>query len=110
MPMPRIEGAAKKVPLCYDPARKKFIFFDDIVAGTHQVIPVETLSAADLKVLIIERQRRGPNYVVQSMSGPPLDRDAVVRAIEHDEPIGRQTVEVETSYLKELLEDIRANL
>ena len=108
--MPKIEGENLKKPLCYDPARKKFILFEEIVSGREKVVPLDALSPEDLKRLVIERQRRGPAYTVQAISGPPYTRDAVIKAIEGDEPFGRVTVEAEVSYLKELLAQIQANL
>ena len=110
MPLPKIEGENLKKPLCYDPGRKKFILFEDLVSGQEKVIPLGELSQDELKKLVVERQRRGPDYTVQAMSGPPYTRDDVVKAIEHDEPFGRVTMEAEVSYLQELLDQIRANL
>ena len=110
MPMPKIDEANLKKPLCYDPKREKFILFDDIVSGREKIVPVETLSDGDLKKLIIERQRAGPEYRVQAISGPPLSRDDVVRAIERDEPFGRVTLEAEKSYLRDILSAIQQNL
>jgi len=110
MPMPKIDEQNLKKPLCYDPARKKFIFFNDIVSGRERIIPVETLSKKDLKRLVIERHLSGPDYRVQAISGPPMSRDEVVHAIEKDEPFGLNTVDAEKSYLKNFLAEIRRNL
>jgi hypothetical protein len=110
MSLPKIEGQNLKKPLGYDPKRKKFIRFDELVSGTEKIIPIEQLSPADLKTLVIERQRRGPDYTVQPMSGPPQTRDDVIRAIETGEKIGRMTLEAETSHLKDLLRQIQSHL
>ena len=110
VPMPEIDALHRKKPLCYDPARQEFIFFDEIVSGQKNIVPVETLSKADLKKLVIERQRSGPDYKVQAISGPLYTRDDVVRAIEQDEPFGQVTLEAEVSYLRDLLNEIEQNL
>lgn len=110
MAMPKIDGPNRKKPLCYDPARKKFIYFDEIVSGKERIIPVETLPEEDLKTLVVERQRAGPDYKVQAISGPPYSRDDVVRAIEQNEQFGQITLEAEKSYLQDLLREIRENL
>jgi hypothetical protein len=110
MPMPKIDGPNRKKPLCYDPKREKFIYFDDIVSGREKIIPVETLTPRDLKKLILERHRSGPDYKVQAITGFPLSRDDVVRAIDKDEAFGRDTIEAEKSYLSGLLAEIKKNL
>jgi hypothetical protein len=110
MPLPKIEGASRRKPLCYDPSRKKFILFDEIVSGKEKIIPLDTLSEEDLKRLVIERQRQDSNYTVQAISGPPHGRDSVIKAIEQDDPFGQTTVKAEVSYLKELLNQIQRNL
>ncbi|MHC4642269.1 MAG: hypothetical protein ACYS32_11540 [Planctomycetota bacterium] len=110
MDMPKIEGPNRKKPLCYDPERSKFITFDEILSGTEQIIPLERLSAEDLKRLVIERQRVGPDYKAQAMSGPLMSRDDVVEAILRDEPFGLATVEADLSHLRDLLGQIKQAL
>jgi len=100
----------QKRPLCYDPRRKKFIFFREITSGKEKIIPLENLSLDDKKLLVVERQKTGPDYRVQSMSGMPYTRDDVVKAILKDEEFGRMTVEAEVSMLKDLLSEIQRNL
>lgn len=107
MEMPRIQGPDRKKPLCYDPQRDKFITFDEIVNGAEPIVPLEQLTAEQLKRLVIERQRVGPDYRVQAMSGPPMSRDDVVEAISRDEPFGRASMEAELSHLRDLLNQIR---
>lgn len=106
MGMPKIEGPDRKKPLCYDPERDKFITFDEILSGTEEIVPLERLSAEDLKRLVVERQRVGPDYRVQAMSGPLMSRDDVVRAILRDDPFGLATIEAEVSHLRDLLAQI----
>ncbi len=108
--MPNIDEPNLRKPLCYDPARKKFILFEEIVSGKESIIPVETLSEGDFKKLVIERHRRGPDYKIQAMSGSPLSRDDVVQAIDQEDPFGRMTLEAEKSSLRDLLAEIRRNL
>lgn len=110
MPMPKFDEASLKKPLCYDPARKKFIYFREIAARKEPIVPVDSLSESDFRKLVIERQRAGPDYKVQAISGPPYNRDDVVRAIERDEPFGRVAMEAEKSALRDLLEEIKRNL
>jgi hypothetical protein len=110
MAIPNIPERLRRMPLSYDPQRKKFIHFDEIVSGKERIVPLRTLARADLKRLIIERARHDPTPVQQSISGPPLSREQVVAAIENDEPFGRAKVEAEASYLDELLEQIREGL
>ncbi len=108
--MPQIDESNLKKPLCYDPKRSKYIYFDDIVSGRETIVPLETLSAADLKKLILKRHRAGPDYRVQAITGPLLTRNDVVRAIEQDDPFGRATIEAEKEYLHDLLAEIERNL
>jgi hypothetical protein len=110
MPLPKIDEANRKKPLSYDAQRGKFLLYDDIVSGKETIVPIDRLSEADLKKLVVERQRTGPDYRVQAMSGSPLSRDDVIRAIERDEPFGRMTVEAERSYLQEFLAEIQGAL
>lgn len=110
MSLPKMDDANAKKPLGYDPTRKKFIYYNEIVAGKEKVVPVETLSEEDLKKLVIERHKVGPDYKVQAISGPPYSRDDVIRAIERDEPFGRMTLEAEKSSLHDLLAEIQRKL
>jgi hypothetical protein len=110
MPIPKIDKENLKKPFCYDPILARFIYFDDIVSGRKKIIPLETLSAADLKKLVLERHRAGPDYRVRATSGPPMLRDDVLQAIEKDEPFGRMIVEVEAQILHDFLAMIQRNM
>ena len=111
MPMPELDATSRKRPLSYDPERCKFIFFDDLVSGKERAFPVEDLSDDDLKKLVIERWRVLPKETtVQAISGPPYRRDDVIRAIQRDEPYGRELLQAEVAYLKMLLEEIQSSL
>jgi hypothetical protein len=110
MGMPQIKGPDRNKPLCYDPGRGKFITFDEIISGKEQIVPLERLSDEDLKLLVIERQRVGPDYRVQAMSGPLMSRDDVVEAILRGEPFGLATIEADSSHLRNLLAQIKENL
>jgi hypothetical protein len=110
MSMPVIDGLNRKKPLCYDPSRKRFIYFDDILSGQQAIVLPSSLSVEDKKRLVIERHRVGPDYAGQAMSGPLMNRNDMVRAIERDEEIGRTAVAAEVSYLVELLAEIKRNL
>lgn len=110
MSLPSIDEANAKKPLGYDPSRKKFIFLEEILSRNEAIIPVDSLSGDDFKKLVIERQMAGPDYHVQSISGTPLSRDDVVRAIRKGEPFGQMALEAEKSYLRDLLADIQKKL
>lgn len=106
MGLPKIEGPDRDKPVCYDPDRDKFITYDEIISGKEQIVPLERLSPKDLTRLVIERHRVGPDHTAQAMSGPPMSRDEVVKAIERDEPFGRAAVEGDLSHLRDLLAQI----
>ena len=106
MDMPKIAGPDRKKPLCYDPKRGKFITFDEIISGLEKIVPLDSLSSEDLTNLVVERQRVGPDYRGQAMSGSLMSRDDVVKAILRDEPFGRATVEADISHLRDLLSQI----
>jgi hypothetical protein len=110
MPLPEIDPLHRNKPLSYDPSRNKFILFDEIVSGREKIVPLDTLSDADLKKLVIERQLKGPDYTIRSISGEPLSRDDVVQAIERDDPFGQAMVEAEVAYLQDFLKEIAQNL
>jgi hypothetical protein len=107
MTLPEVDAENQKKPLCYDPSRARFIYYQDIVSGKAEIVPVETLSEADFAKLVLERLRVGPDFTVQAMSGPPMSRDDVVRAVQRGEEFGRMTVDAERSYLREVLARIR---
>ena len=74
------------------------------------IAPVDSLSEEDFKKLVIERQRAGPDYKVQAITGPPNTRGDVVRAIQRGEPFGRVTLEAEKSTPRDLLAEIQRDL
>lgn len=108
--IPDIKGPDRKKPLCYDPKREKFILLDEIIKGDEEIIPLESLSQSDQKKLVIERNRVGPDYKMQSISGPPFTRDDIVAEIEKETDFGKTTVQAEISYLKDLLRQIKEAL
>ncbi len=110
MGMPKIDRRSRKKPLCYDPGRKKFIFYREITSGKEKIFPLEKLSPEEKKMLVVERQQKGPDYTLRSISGRPYSRDEVVKAILAGEEVGRMTVEAEVSMLKDLLREIEKNL
>ena len=89
---------------------RKYITFEEIVSGKERIVPLEQLGAQDLKRLVIARQRLGPDYTVQAISGAPMSRDMVIDAIERDLPFGRVTVEADLSHLRDLLAQIQEAL
>jgi hypothetical protein len=108
--LPKIDSRNRDKPLCYDPQRKKFILFNEITSGKEKIIPLEKLSFSDKKLLIVERQKKGPDYTIQPISGIPYTRDMVVSSILRDEELGKMTMEADLSMLKDLLIEIQRNL
>lgn len=104
--MPKIEGPDRKKPLSYDPTRDKLITYDEILDGAEPIIPIDRLTEPERAHLVIERQRAGPDYRVQAMSGSPLSRDDVIEAIRRGDEFGRATVEADLSHLRDLLAQI----
>ncbi|MBP6873012.1 MAG: hypothetical protein KBC43_13465 [Bacteroidales bacterium] len=92
-----------KQPLCYDPDRMKFIYYDELVSGQEEIIFPDSLSREDQKKLITERLKKGPDDTVQSISGMPYTRDDLIHAIENDEDMGNMTMEAELIMLRDLL-------
>lgn len=111
MALPDISGSNARKPIAYDPLRNKFILFAEVVNGTEPLYPVGQLAPEALKQLVIERLRQGPDFQLQSL-GPdaPMNRDAVIQAIERDTPFGRMNVEAETAYLEDLHQQLRQAL
>ena len=110
MGLPKIDSRNIRKPLCYDPIRKKFILYDEIVSGVEKIIPVEVLSPDDTKKLVIERIEKGPDDTMQTISGTPMTKRDIIDAIISDDEIGRMTLEAEVSMLKDLLRNIKSNL
>jgi hypothetical protein len=108
--MPVIDQANRRKPLSYDPACKKFIYYDDIISGREKIVPIESLSEEDLKKLVLERLRAGPEFKGGPMSAPHFSREDVIQAIQQNEPFGRDHLEGEKLYLQELLAEIERNL
>lgn len=109
-PLPDLSESERKKPLCYDPVRKKFIFYQEIVDGREDIVPLEKLSEEDATRLVIERNLKGPGYTMQIMSGNSYTRNDIVREIRDGTAVGRMAVFAELSYLKELLQQIQVAL
>ena len=110
MTMPEIDEANRMKPLCYDPARGKFILYDEIISGKEKIVPIDTLSDDDVKRLVIERLRVGPDFTAWDLNGRRLSRDEVIRAVERDEPFGQITLGGDKSSLRDLLGKVERNL
>jgi hypothetical protein len=110
MALPKIDRRNLRKPLCYDPRRKKFITFREITTGKEKIVPLEKLSQEEMKMLVVERQLKGPDYTMQAISGMPYTRDDVVKSILKEDEVGQMTMEAELSMLKELLHQIEKNL
>lgn len=110
MPKPAIDDKDIRKPICYDPCDGKYIFYEEVLSGKQKIIPIETLSDDDFKQLVIKRLNTGPDFTVQSISGPPFTRDDVVRAVVHNEPFGRDTLDAEKAYLRDFLASLQQQL
>ena len=110
MALPKIDRHNLRKQLCYDPRRKKFITYREITTGKEKIVPLEKLSQEEMKMLVVERQLKGPDYTMQAISGMPYTRDDVVKSILKEDEVGQMTMEAELSMLKELLHQIEKNL
>jgi hypothetical protein len=109
-PLPIIDEANRRKPLCYDPKRDKFIYYDELVAGSEKIIPLRKLTHDQLKKLVIERNRSGPDYTVQTPGGPKYTRDDVIREINGETAFGKMSMKAEEMSLSRLLKQIEENL
>ena len=101
--LPDIPGPDRRKPLCYAPQREKFISYEEIVSGSEKIVHLDSLTLAHQRKLVIERNRQGPPYTIQVMSGAKLNRDDVIREIEQQTDFGNMTVEAEIAHVRELL-------
>ena len=101
--LPEIQGPDQRKPLCYAPERDKFITYEEIVSGREKIVPLDSLTHAQKCKLVIERNRQGPPYTIQVMSGQKLTRDDVIREIELQTDFGNMAVEAEIIHVGELL-------
>ena len=108
--MPVLSRRNLEQPLCYDPGRKQFIFYRDIISGKEKIIPIESLEEGDLKMLVLERLKRGPDFTIQSLSGLPHGREEVMDAIRSGDKSGKMAVEAERLMLIDLLYSLEKNL
>lgn len=109
-PLPEITGPDRQKPLCYDPERNKFIYFDEIITGKEKIVPLEKLNHEQLKKLVVERNRAGPDYIVQVLSGAKYSRDDVIKEIRKQSEFGKMSIQAEVSYLSDLLKQIEEAL
>ena len=105
--LPEIKGLIRKKPVCYDPKKNHFITIDDLEANKANIVPLELLTDEQLKRLVIERNRIGENYKIQTnWSEPPQSRNDIIKQIEDNTESGRMAVEAEIMYLRDHLKDI----
>lgn len=108
--LPKIDKANQKKPMCYDPKRNKFIYYDELISQSEKVIMLENLTKDQLKKLIVERNRAGPDYTVGTLTGEKYTRDDVVKAIIEDTDFGKMAMNAEVSHLSNLLKQIKEEL
>ncbi len=110
MPFPIIDRPSQKKPLCYDPVRDKFIYYQEIITGKEKIIPVDSLSDDDFKKLVIKRVRSGPEVTGGPMTSPFHSRDDTINEIKNGTEFGQQTLLAEKAVLRDLLSEIERNL
>jgi hypothetical protein len=96
----------RKRPLGYCPTCDRFIFYDELVSGEAKIVPVDSLSKADQKKLVIERYRVVPKDTKLGPISGLRQPDDVIREIEQDEPFGQMTLEAELNSVRNTLEEI----
>jgi hypothetical protein len=108
--LPDIKGPDRNKPLCYDPQRDKFIYYDELIEGTEKIVPLETLTHEQRKKLAAERNRAGSDYTAQVLSGAAHTRDEVTEDILAETDFGKMHTEADLSYLSDLLKQIEEAL
>ncbi|HCO95479.1 MAG TPA: hypothetical protein DIU00_16275 [Phycisphaerales bacterium] len=110
--LPKIKGLARKKPVCYDPKKDRFITLDDLDANKAQIVPLDILTDEQLKRLVIERNRVGEDYKLETnWKEPAKSPNDIIKQIEDDTELGRVTVEADINYLRNrLLIDIEVEL
>jgi len=108
--LPDIKGANRLKPLGYDPKTQKYILYDDIISGKAEIVPLEKLTDEQLKNLIAERQRVGPDYTMANLNGEMRTRDEIVQEILNETDFGKMIIHAEKSYLTDFLKQIKAAL
>jgi hypothetical protein len=106
MNLPEISESDRMKPISFDPKEQRFLFFDDAVRSREPLLSPLELSRADLKRLIIERHRRGPDYTVVTSAGETYTRNSVIRAIERDTEFGNAIIDAEAKYISALVKQI----
>lgn len=110
MALPEMDESSRNRPLSFCPTCNRYIYYDDIVSGTSAIVPLETLSEADLRKLVIKRYEALPKDMKVGPMAQLYSPDEVIRMIEQDEPFGKMTVQAETSYLRSLLDQLAHEL
>ena len=109
--LPKVKGLARKKPVFIEPKKDRFNTSDDLEANKAQIVPLYIHTNEQLKRLVIERNRVGEDYKVQTnWSEPPHSRDDIIKQIEGDTESGRMAVKAEIMYLRDHLRDIEVEL
>ena len=110
MALPELDKVSRSMPISYCPTCHRFIYYDDVVSGECAIVPIDTLSEADKKRLVIKRYEVASDLPESGpMSGLSSPQE-IIRMIEKDEPTGTVTVEATISYLSGFLDDIASEL
>ena len=105
-----IKGLDRKKPICLDPKRNKFILIDDIIDQREKIFSLDKLNRSESKKLVIERLRKGPDFIVGDLNGLKKNRHQVIEDIKNDTKFGKMTLDAELSYLKDLLREIEKEI
>ncbi len=108
--LPKIDEQNRYKPLSYDPKTHHFITYDEILSGKAKIVPLKELNEEELKNLVAERHRVGPDYKMSDLNGNVLDRDQVVTEIVKGTTFGKMIVGAEISYLTDFLRQIQEAL
>lgn len=110
MALPELDEVSRLMPISYCPTCNRFIYYDDVVSGEQAIVPVDTLSKADQKRLVIKRYEVASDLPKSGPMSGPASPQEIISMIEKDEPIGTVTVEATISYLSGFLDDIASEL
>jgi len=108
--LPKIDEQNRYKPLSYDPKTHHFITFDEFVSCKAKIVPLKELNEEELKNLVAERHRVGPDYKMSDLNGNVLDRNQVVAEIVKGTAFGKKVVGAEISYLTDFLRQIQEAL
>jgi hypothetical protein len=108
--LPKIDERNRQKPLTMDVKTGRFITYDEIIHNRAAITPLDQLTHEQLKELVIERQRVGPDYTMSDLNGNKLTRDEIVQEMIKETSFGAMLIKAETDYLNEFLAQIDSAL